>query len=306
MKTIFRSFFDLDSIYKKSGIQGRALSYIIGSDGKIYILIRPEGMNGMFADKVSDSRYYLFILDADYINSVVLSWECLDLGIHKMNYTFALPYMDNILLADTRCGYGDNNAVIADKHGNILREFCLGDGIADIITTHDGEIITSYFDEGIFGNYGWDEPVGANGLVVWDKDIKIKWEADTCIDDCYAMNVDETDHLWYYYYSDFRLIRTDRRKNTVYDPKVSGADAFLITADGQSLVMNCGYKNNSEFFAAPLSDLGRHEDIELYYHSEKLTGLSVRFYRSYAVFVDENSGRMFLQYFNNIPKDQTS
>ena len=154
MKITFRSFFDLDSIYRKSGIQGRALSYIIGSDGKIYILIRPEGMNGMFADKVSDSRYYLFILDADYINSVVLSWECLDLGIHKMNYTFALPYMDNILLADTRCGYGDNNAVIADKHGNILREFCLGDGIADIITTPDGEIITSYFDEGIFGNLG--------------------------------------------------------------------------------------------------------------------------------------------------------
>ncbi|MBQ4487151.1 MAG: hypothetical protein II936_09110, partial [Oscillospiraceae bacterium] len=76
--------------------------------------------------------------------------------------------------------------------------------------------------------------------------------------------------------------------------------------DGQSLVMNCGYRHNSEFFAAPLSDPGIHEEIELYYHSEKLTGLSARFYRSYAVFVDENSGRMFLQYFNNIPKDQTS
>lgn len=37
----------------------------------------------------------------------------------------------------------------------------------------DGRIVTSYFDEGIFGNFGWDQPLGASGLVVWDEQGRV-------------------------------------------------------------------------------------------------------------------------------------
>ena len=52
----------------------------------------------------------------------------------------------------------------------MLSRFCLGDGIQDCVVKKDGTIITSYFDEGVFGNYGWDEPLGDCGLIAWTSD----------------------------------------------------------------------------------------------------------------------------------------
>ncbi len=60
------------------------------------------------------------------------------------------------------------NAVVYDRDGRELRRFLLGDGINDVRTTPDGTIWVSYFDEGVFGNFGWGhpgpEPIGAPGL----------------------------------------------------------------------------------------------------------------------------------------------
>ncbi|WP_176444820.1 hypothetical protein [Paenibacillus herberti] len=43
---------------------------------------------------------------------------------------------------------------------NHSREFLLGDGIQSVQVTDKGIIWTSYFDEGVFGNNGWDKPIG--------------------------------------------------------------------------------------------------------------------------------------------------
>ncbi len=56
----------------------------------------------------------------------------------------------------------------------------------------DGTIITSYFDEGVFGNYGWDEPLGACGLIAWTSEGTPLWKNENySIYDCYAISLDE-------------------------------------------------------------------------------------------------------------------
>jgi len=64
--------------------------------------------------------------------------------------------------------------------GALRRTTTFGDGIADVQTTTRGDIWVSYFDEGVFGNYGWgyDEastPIGAPGLVRFDRQGSVLW-----------------------------------------------------------------------------------------------------------------------------------
>ena len=95
-----------------------------------------------------------------------------------------------------------------------------------------------YFDEGIFGNFGWDHPgppgPGAGGLVCFDPDGKILWrfngpDSDDSIDDCYAMNA-APDGVWICYYTDFSLCRIapDFSRTYIHQTHISGAGAFAI------------------------------------------------------------------------------
>ena len=59
--------------------------------------------------------------------------------------------------------------------GHVEGAFLMGDGIADVQSDDAGNIWTSYFDEGIFGNNGWNEPVGAPGLLCFDSTGRITW-----------------------------------------------------------------------------------------------------------------------------------
>jgi hypothetical protein len=63
----------------------------------------------------------------------------------------------------------DRNAVIYGADGRVLAEETLGDGIEHVLADGTGHIWVGYFDEGVFGNYGWGrpgspEPLGACGL----------------------------------------------------------------------------------------------------------------------------------------------
>ena len=59
---------------------------------------------------------------------------------------------------DPEFGAEDNAFVIA-PNGDIVTKGCLGDGIQDVQADLDGNIWTTYFDEGIGGNFflggGW-------------------------------------------------------------------------------------------------------------------------------------------------------
>ena len=63
------------------------------------------------------------------------------------------------LVAGARCrwrpGGPDRNAVLYDTDGQAVSEHVLGDGIAHVLADSTGQVWVGYFDEGIYGNYGW-------------------------------------------------------------------------------------------------------------------------------------------------------
>jgi hypothetical protein len=95
------------------------------------------------------------------------------------------------------------------KSGRFLRSVNLGDGIADVQATPDGEIWVSYFDEGVFG-----DGIGRYGAICFDAhgDLRFnygeyaKHEGLPLISDCYAMNVSASGDVWLNYYTDFPLV----------------------------------------------------------------------------------------------------
>lgn len=89
--------------------------------------------------------------------------------------SFIQPFPGGVLLVGARCHWRsegpERNAVALDWNGRELGRFTLGDGIQNVRVTRDGTIWVSYFDEGVFGNYGWSHPgppsIGAAGLVAF-------------------------------------------------------------------------------------------------------------------------------------------
>ena len=70
-----------------------------------------------------------------------------------------------------RCDGPDRNGVLYDTGGQVVAEGVLGDGIGHVLATSDGQVWIGYFDEGIYGNYGWGQagptsrsaPTGSSG-----------------------------------------------------------------------------------------------------------------------------------------------
>jgi hypothetical protein len=142
------------------------------------------------------------------------------------------------------------NAKIYDSDGVLVREFLLGDGIEDVQTSEEGAIWVSYFDEGVYGNFGWGEPgsppPSASGLARFDGLGALQWHFkppidDQPIDDCYALNV-ANDVAWVYYYSSFPLVRIAGDEIEWWDTPVSGAHAVAIRGETAWLVG--GYGND--------------------------------------------------------------
>ena len=274
MKKELKSLQNLRELFKKYGMAGLDfVSMNIGYDEKVYFLFSsgiPARINGMFVNTAANAVYKALVVTPSWKSGVVEQVETFHLGAHRMNFHFIRPVPDgSFLLLGARCVYSERsgpekNAIFSDKDGNVLRAFTFGDGINDCIVRNDGIIITSYFDEGIFGNYGWKEPIGNCGLCAWTTDGRIIWRAKRSIADCYAMNLDERGNLWYYYYTDFRLIRTDFKTEEEYDPMVSGAESFAVTKYGRFLIMDGGYNQHDSFYVSRIRGgrIEQHERLE--------------------------------------------
>ncbi|MGH3848003.1 MAG: hypothetical protein ACRDS0_42340, partial [Pseudonocardiaceae bacterium] len=111
------------------------------------------------------------------------------------------------LLAGARCRWRrdgpDRNGVLYDADGQVVSVHVLGDGIRHVLATSTGQVWVGYFDEGIYGNYGWgradtEEPVGAYGIVQFSPRLEPAWHYPKytevgpwdAVSDCYALNVD--------------------------------------------------------------------------------------------------------------------
>lgn len=304
--SLFSKSIDLGEIFNRYGCGRDAyVNMQIGADRRLYFLFNekiPQRINGMFVPTKSDSRFCVITLDIDWDSETVVGEHFCDLGTQEMNYHFVQPAGDGLLLVASRCyfrnGAGENNAAVFGERGNLIRQYCLGDGISDVIVLSDGRIITSYFDEGVFGNYGWVEPLGASGLVVWGRDGSVEWEADSNICDCYAVNIDDAEKLWYYYYTDFELICTDLKSEKVYQPDIDGSCMFILPSDGQSVIFDKGYRMHGLFARERFigGSLSEPEDIRLDFAGEEISPWRYTSRGSLAAFMDDEF-RLFVKRF---------
>lgn len=246
------------------------VAFNVGPNGEVYILLAVNTLDyrtkdsgfASFAKIIPDSpqRYRVLILRKGELElDIVISGE--RFNIHEIQ-----PLGDDLLLACSRSAYRgehdfDLNARVYSRDGVLRKEFLLGDGIATIQTTRRGEIWTSYFDEGVFGNYGWRAPVGAAGLVAWNELGEKVYEYDAVdpvdsIVDCYALNVASDEDVWCYYYTDFPLVHLrEKRIVATWDVPVSGSPAFAV-ADEHVLFVS-GYNQADSFQLVHLVSNGR-------------------------------------------------
>jgi len=184
---------------------------------------------------------------------------------------FVQPLDDGFLLAGARCywrGAGpETNGSLCSWEGDVRASITLGDGIQDLRTTSGGQIWVSYFDEGVFGNYGWaspgPEPIGAPGIVRFagDGTIEFRYDAEAAgtdtICDTYAMNVAGDSKVWTCFYTEFPIVELSTRGYHTWAYGTAGASAMAV--HGRRVLMAGDYKlrNKATVLALESDDRAR-------------------------------------------------
>jgi hypothetical protein len=141
---------------------------------------------------------------------------------------------------------------VFDSQGAVVAEETLGDGIELVMATQSGNVWVSYFDEGVYGDYGRGSPgptpMGAAGIVRFSSDLVPEWRFPFgspfgTIDDCYAMNVDGQ-AVWACYYSDFPIVRITDDDVTGWSDPIHGARALIV--GDEKVAVAGGYKGDHD------------------------------------------------------------
>lgn len=165
----------------------------------------------------------------------------------RIGFPSVQPLPDGrLLVVGARCrrrgGDPEHNAAVHDPDGTPVRTGVLGDGIEHVRTTTAGDVWVGYFDEGVFGNLGWDDPIGAPGLVRFDADLRQTWryeppEEAGFIADCYALNVTDTE-TWTCYYNAFPVVRIRDGRAEAWP---AGVPAQALAVHGDRVALVGGY-----------------------------------------------------------------
>jgi hypothetical protein len=251
---------------------GELVAFNVGPDRVVYVVValrpldyRTTQPGASFAKTVpGEPQTYRVVglLGADPVLDVVIEGE-------RFNVHDVQPLGDELLLVCARSYYRgpadfDKNGRVYTREGKFAREMLLGDGINSVQTTRDGVIWTSYFDEGVFGNYGWRNPVGAAGLVAWDSGGNKLYEFQPggldMICDCYALNVESEADVWLYYYTEFPLVRLHRREiRSVWPMPIRGSHAFAVYH--RHALFGGGYEDRDTYRLFSLDPGGKPELI---------------------------------------------
>lgn len=188
------------------------------------------------AKMASASVFRLVIYDGRQLKTV-------DIGKTDFTFPFVEIFPDGrVLLISARCQWRsendfDLNGLIYDPKTKKRSAFLVGDGVEGVSIDERGRIWVSYFDEGVFGNYGWASPgprcIGEMGLNCFNGQGEIIWrfqppENGSHIDDCYAMNVVGT-NVFIYFYSDFPLCSIGENFELRFrETELNGSHAFAI------------------------------------------------------------------------------
>jgi hypothetical protein len=153
---------------------------------------------------------------------------------------------DSILLVDARRNGNSNNGFILNSQGVVLKDFLVGDGVEDIVVQKD-KIIVSYFDEGIFGNYGPNE----QGIAVFDFEgnmvlgFENKYGNRVRIVDCYALCGHAANKILFFPYTDFPLVELDIESFEI--------NIFAVPEELRGANAITSFKNDL-FFHSPYTD----------------------------------------------------
>ncbi|WP_171182360.1 hypothetical protein [Ruegeria sp. HKCCD8929] len=187
------------------------------------------------------------------------------ISLPPLNITF--PYFDlfsdgGCLLVGARSSWRsesdfDLNGALIGRGTKTAKRVCFGDGIEGVGIDNLDRIWVSYFDEGVFGNFGWSHPgpigLGAGGINCFDREGKLLWQhnnedASEHIDDCYAMNVSSSG-VWFYFYSAFKVARVTEDFSVEYfETSIGGANSFVT--DGHRFVFSSQYREPTTTFHA--------------------------------------------------------
>ncbi|MDW0112612.1 hypothetical protein QT711_05410 [Sporosarcina saromensis] len=216
------------------------LSIAIGHDNDVYILLvneHPPLVNGSFPATITEESYYYQVIYVKDGQKTVLH-----LPNETWNYHHVQPIdNDHVLLVCARSYYHDasnieENARVYDKNGSFVRSFCLGDGIGKVYVTKDQEIWTGYFDEGVFGNYGWEKPIGRSGLVGWNASgvqiDSLEDDKQYAIFECLALNGTAHGQIIFFFSIDAKFgIRKDNRTEYYSTEDIAFRGAFAVKGD---------------------------------------------------------------------------
>jgi len=171
---------------------------------------------------------------------------------HVAGLDVAHPHIElladgSFLVVGARCYWreagAELNAVVYDEGGAVVRRGCFGDGIEHVQVARDGTIWVGYFDEGVFGNYGWGnpgpEPLGSSGIAAWSPDFEKVWELDASaglVSDCYTLNVSDHEVLSAPY-TDFPIVSIRSGAVAVTPTEgISGPRGILRSGDRIALI----------------------------------------------------------------------
>ncbi len=233
---------------------GSLLFLFVEPDGAAAIAARTEQGIGIFPVSRMDTPRRLRLVRVGAEGAA--GPQTIDLPPLDLTFPMADVFPDGrILIAGPRCSWRSetdfdrNGAVIDPKTGAVAR-LLLGDGIQNIAVDALGRIWAGYFDEGVFGNFGWSDPglppIGAAGLVCFNATGEKLWEypqeRHASIDDCYALNVCG-DEAAIYFYSDFPICNVSRDFALTFRPTaVRGCKAFALSG---ARVLFSGQYNDS-------------------------------------------------------------
>jgi len=208
---------------------GYFMSGQVARDGSLTLIYRNYDENyneiNLFESSMLPGNYTIYILKGTNIRAINLK------NIPIIPYCVDIFSDDTLLVVQSRCEKDgmliEQNAHIYDWKGEPLSAFTVGDGIEHVQIDSGDNIWVGYFDEGIFGDFGWEEePMGQEGLIVFNRRGKKIWEAtDYDITDCCMLNVTHNDEVYFQYYDDLSLVKLQQFEE-VENYRVQNYDSF--------------------------------------------------------------------------------
>jgi hypothetical protein len=251
------------------------VSCSVGCDGSALRLLVPNDLANLAHGREQRAGFASFPLtrserEYDAVLEVTNSYASYEIEFRDLVNTFPFVQLlpaDKPLIVSPRCarhkdGTHELNAKVYDAKGKLEREFLLGDGIQHLQVDRRGRIWVGYFDEGVYGNFGWGgsgaaAPVGAAGLLCFTEQGEQVWEykpvsGTDSISDLYALNV-FGDEAWASYYTGFPVIRVGSDwKVEAWTTKVPGARALAV-GHGKILLLG-GYDDQTASRCLHLAD----------------------------------------------------